>query len=579
LTVGLLGYAHAKSGPQITTKSLLGSYMAGRVARAEQDIAAAASFYGDALKRDPGNDVLMAQTFEMEAMEGNWPQAEALAVSLAKAKPDYRMARILLGLRALKADRFDEADEHFKSTAVNPVGELTANVARAWIQQAAGKSKEALDLLEQPKQPEWALRFYRYHKAMLLDVAGRTSDARIAYERMYKGDPVTLRSSLAFAQHASNSGDQKGALTILKTNLEKAKGDGHPTIKALAQQIEANEVSELLVSNAKQGMAEMLFGLGEALTSEGGIGPGAMYLQFALYVEPKMPFALATLANVYESTKKYEQAIAAYDRVPKGGPLENAIEIRKALNLSSLEKIDDAKQLLETVAKRDPSDLKPLDALGSIMRSQKRYEEAVTYYTRAINLIGKPDVRHWSYYYSRGTSFERLKKWNQAEADLQTALKLQPEQPLILNYLGYTWIDQNRNLKQGMALIEKAVRLKPDDGYIVDSLGWAHFRQNNFKEAVRWLERAVEIRPEDPVLNDHLGDALWRVGREREARFQWEQAMTLKPEPEDAEKIEKKIKSGLPSLTQAKPVRATKSVQRLDQAKPRTVVGKQNPVQ
>jgi Flp pilus assembly protein TadD len=139
-----------------------------------------------------------------------------------------------------------------------------------------------------------------------------------------------------------------------------------------------------------------------------------------------------------------------------------------------------------------------------------------------------------------------VKKWPLAEADLQESLKLFPDQPLALNYLGYSWVDQNHNLKKGMALIERAVTLKPDDGYIVDSLGWAHYKLGNYKEAVRFLEHAVELKPEDPVLNDHLGDALWRVGREREARFQWDQALTLEPEPDDVEKIKKKIAEGLP---------------------------------
>ena len=154
------------------------------------------------------------------------------------------------------------------------------------------------------------------------------------------------------------------------------------------------------------------------------------------------------------------------------------------------------------------------------------------YYTRAIALIDRPEEKHWTYYYARGTCYERVKKLSLAEADLQKALQLSPNQALTLNYLGYTWIDHNRNLQQGLGLIKRAVSLKPDDGYIVDSLGWAYYRLGNFKEAVKHLERAVELRPEDATLNDHLGDAFWRVKREREARFQWEQALSLKPEPE-----------------------------------------------
>lgn len=234
--------------------------------------------------------------------------------------------------------------------------------------------------------------------------------------------------------------------------------------------------------------------------------------------------------------------------------------------------MDEAQKLLDETARQNPTDIRPLDAMGGILRGHKRYAEAVDYYSRAIALIDKPEAKHWSYYYARGTCYERIKKWPLAEADLQKALQLSPDQALVLNYLGYSWIDQNRNLKQGLALIEKAVRQKPDDGYIVDSLGWAYFRLHNFKEAAKHLERAVELRPEDPVLNDHLGDAYWRVGREREARFQWEQALTLKPEPEDAEKIKRKLQKGLPAPVQARQPKRTKEVQGRDQSKKRTEV-------
>jgi Flp pilus assembly protein TadD len=337
----------------------------------------------------------------------------------------------------------------------------------------------------------------------------------------------------------------------------------------LRDQVDAGVRTPLLINQPAEGLAEVFYSLGEALSSESSVG--AIYLQLALYMQPDFPFALATLAHVYEGAKRYESAIAAYDRIPKGTPLDSSVEIRKALNLNQLERIDEAKTVLEEIAKRDPEDTKALDALGSIMRGHKRYAEAVDYYNRVITILGKPQPKHWQYYYARGTSYERLKKWPQAEADLKVALKLSPDQPLVLNYLGYSWIDQSRNLKEGMAMIEKAVKAKPDDGYIVDSLGWAHFRLGNYKDAVKHLERAVELRPEDPVLNDHLGDSLWRVGREREARFQWEQALTLKPEPEDSEKIKKKLDKGLPALAKARvPAVRTREVQRIEVPKKRT---------
>jgi Flp pilus assembly protein TadD len=299
---------------------------------------------------------------------------------------------------------------------------------------------------------------------------------------------------------------------------------------------------------------------------------GVVLLQFSLYLTPDAMFPLVTLASAQETTKRYAAAIAAYDRIPKGTPLEVSVDIRKALNLNQLERVDEAKVLLDELALQHPRDIRPLEALGSIMRGQKRFEEAVDYYTRAVALIDRPEEKHWTYYYARGTSYERLKKLSLAEADLQKALQLSPNQALTLNYLGYTWIDHNRNLQQGLGLIKRAVSLKPDDGYIVDSLGWAYYRMGNFKEAVRHLERAVELRPEDATLNDHLGDALWRVKREREARFQWEQALSLKPEPEEADKIRRKLERGLTAATNTRKTKRNTQVQRPDRAKKRTEV-------
>jgi tetratricopeptide (TPR) repeat protein len=553
-------------------RSALGSYLAGRVARGQNDTTVAAVYYRQALARDPGNEVLAEQSFLMELSEGNWPRAEALARELAQSQPTNRTVRSFMGLVEFKAKRYGAADEHFQAASANPIGELTSTLARAWLYATEGKAQEALALLDAPTQPEWAQYYLRYHRALLADVLERHADARAAYERITKNDQRTLRIALAYARHAANSGDAQLALSVLQAHFDRTKNEGHPTALALREEIQAGGRPELLITTPTEGMAEAFYGLGEALAGEGGISIGAVYLQFALYLTPRFPFALASLANAYETTKRYEAALAVYDRIPKGTPLQLSIDIRRALNLNQLERVDEAQKLLDEVASNNPRDVRPLDALGSIMRSHKRFGEAAEYYTRAIALAGKPDPKDWSYFYSRGTCYERLKKWPLAEADLKLALKLSPNQPLVLNYLGYSWIDQNRNLRQGLALIKKAVRQKPDDGYIVDSLGWAYYRLRNYKEAAKHLERAVELRPEDPVLNDHLGDAYWRVGREREARFQWSQALTLKPEPEDAEKIKDKLQKGLPTPVLARQVKRTRKVQSTRQGKKRTSV-------
>lgn len=564
------GAAHARTAEDAeSTSTLVGSYLAGRFASGQHESDQAAAFYGTALTRDPDNEVLLERAFQMEISNGSWPRAIALAEELVARQPTNRMARLALGLSEFKAGNYAKADDHFKSASNSPIGELTSSLVRAWVRLAEGKGEAALELLNVPRQAEWAQYYLRYHRALIADLAGDRKEARQAYQRVFKLDSRTLRTTLAYARHAAHLGDIKLARSILKENLDKAQGEGHALVRALDAELQApNPTIALLVSTPEQGMAEVFYGLGEALTGEGGVSIGVPYLQMALFIERQQPFALAALANAHETTKRYEEAIEVYDQIPKGSPLSVAIEIRKAFNLNSLDKVDEAKALLENVARQDPKDLKPLEALAGILRSRKNYEEAIDYYTKAIDLIEKPQKRHWPYFYSRGTCYERVKKWPQAEADLKKALQLQPDQPLVLNYLGYSWIDQGRNLKQGMQLIEKAVALKPDDGYIVDSLGWAHYRLGNYKDAVRYLERAVELRPEDPVLNDHLGDALWRVGREREARFQWDQALSLKPEPEDAEKIAHKLTHGLQTVRQpaskAKSAVRTKAKKRIE---------------
>jgi Flp pilus assembly protein TadD len=219
------------------------------------------------------------------------------------------------------------------------------------------------------------------------------------------------------------------------------------------------------------------------------------------------------------------------------------------MDLDSLDRTDEAKKQLEKLIAERPKDLEAILALGNILRGRKEFAECADVYTKGMVGIDKPQKSDWLMFYFRGICFERSKQWGKAEADLKKALELFPEQPQVLNYLGYSWIDQGINLDEGMRMIRRAVEQKPDDGYIVDSLGWAYFRIGNYEDSVKQLERAVELKPEDPTINDHLGDVYWRIGRTPEAKFQWSHARDLKPEPEELPKIEEKLRSGLADET------------------------------
>ncbi len=529
----------------IEMKSHLGSYMAGRLARSIHDSSQAVAFYRQALRSSPDNPRIMTRAFLSEAMHGNFAEADSISRRLVAMQPDNRLAQLWLGTTEFRSGRYAAADKNFQLAARDPISELTSQLARAWVSLARNRQKEALRRLLPSVNRAWSAYYIQYHRALIADLSKRPSEAREIYRQIFRADARTPRTTAAYIRHAIHRGSYTLAGRTARRHMQISSNGGHASIAALFEDVKAGNKVKLMVQAPHDGLAEVFYGLGEALISEGGLELGTIYMQMALSLKPDFPFALAALANAHEATQNYSSAIAVYDSIRAGTPLEMEIAIRKAINLDAMGETDQAKQILDSIITANPSKTRPLEAMGNMLRTSKRYGEAIKYYSRLIKLVPKAEKRHWTYWYARGTSYERIKQWTKAEADLLRALELDPDQALILNYLGYSWVDQRVNLQRAFKMIEKAVALKPDDGYIVDSLGWAHYRLGNFDQAVIHLERAVELKPEDPILNDHLGDALWQVNRIREARYQWELALSLKPEVEEAVKIRKKLISGL----------------------------------
>jgi len=530
--------------------NLLGNYLSCRVARGDHDTVAAADFYSKALAEDPNNEIILEQAFLLETAAADWDRAIELARELVKVEPSHRIAQFLLGCDAFKRGDYKDADDHFAAARQGPIADLTSILARAWVDQASGKTDEAFATLDTLSDADWAQFYQRYHRALIADIAGKSDVARTNFAQAFKKNPATLRVADAYARHLVNTNNRKLARQTLKLHI--AKSSEHPLSTALLADIEAGKTPPLLVTTPSDGLAEVFYGIGDALAGEGGLDMGIIFLQFALYLKPDFPLAEVALAEAYDSAKRYDLELAAFDKINEDSPLWLNIQIQKALALNALDRVDDAKALLEKIIDKNPKDVRPLDALGNILRSHERYAEARDYYTRAITLIGKPTKENWPLFYARGVCSERLKDWPSAEADLKKALELSPDESPVLNYLGYTWVDQSQNLKTAMDYIRKAVKLKPDDGYYIDSLGWAYYRLGNIQSAVEHLERAVELKPDDPVINDHLGDAYWRIGRKLEAKYQWQQSLTLKPDADLITTIDKKLKDGLPDIPATK---------------------------
>ncbi|MGD0315393.1 MAG: tetratricopeptide repeat protein [Xanthobacteraceae bacterium] len=539
--------AQAPTPQDLSHSTASGSYLAARHAGVERDSETAAAYYLNVLKADPRNADLLSRTFLSVLTDGDIDEAGRLADRLIQLDRTDRIARLVIGVRALKQKQYAIARQNFAQSVRGPVTDLTATLLSAWALAGAGDTHAAIDTLDRLAGPDWYAIFKDLHGGLILDVANNKKEAGKRYERAYKADPMALRTVQAYARYLSRNGGKDDALKLYQ-QFNKAVAD-HPVVVEEMKEISAGEKLPPLADSPRAGAAEALYGLGASIGRRGGEDLALVYLQLALYLEPTHAMALLSLADLYDSLKKPELAIKIYDRIPASSPLRRNAEIQVASDLDSLDRTDEAKKRLEALIAEHPKDSEAIIALGNILRGRKAFAECAEVYSKAVDNLAVPEKANWVLFYFRGICYERSKQWPKAEADLKKALELFPDQPLVLNYLGYSWVDQGVNLDEGMRMIRRAVEQRPDDGYIVDSLGWANFRIGNYEDAVKDLDRAVELKPDDSTINDHLGDAYWRVGRVLEAHFQWSHAKDLNPDPEDLPKIEQKIKSGLPDDT------------------------------
>ena len=538
--------ARAQQQPRegLSRTSPAGSYLAARHAGGERDAAAAAAYYRAALRGDPRNNELLGRTFLAVLANGEIEEGVKLAERVLQVDKNDRIARLVLGVRAIKQKQYPVARRELAQSIRGPITDLAATLLSAWTMANPAEAKQATDSIDKLTGADWYAIFKELHSALILDLAGQRKEAAKHFERSYKLDPTALRVVQAYGSFLSRQGNTDEALKVFAAFEEALPR--HPLIVEAVNELKAGKKLPLMIDSPQAGAAEVLYGLGAALGRRGGEDLGLIYLQLSLYLAPSHPLALLSLGDLYEAMKKPELANKIYERAPLTSPLHRNAQIQLALNLDSLDRTDEAKASLEKLIAANPTDLEAIMALGNVLRGRKQFAECADVYSKGIDTISKPEKSNWVIYYFRGICFERAKQWAKAEADLKKSLELFPEQPHVLNYLGYSWIDQGVNLDDGMRMIKRSVEQRADDGYIVDSLGWVYYRLGNMEEAVKQLERAVELKPEDPTINDHLGDAYWKVGRVVEARFQWAHARDLGPEAEDLPAIEQKLKSGMP---------------------------------
>jgi Flp pilus assembly protein TadD len=529
--------------PPDVSGSVSGNYLSALVAGADRDTQAASAYFKEVLRSDPRNPELIERTFVASLANGDIDDALDFARRTVKNDPKNGLGHMVLGIGQMRDGHWVAARREFMSGGAGSAHDITATLLAAWTFAGQGDEKKGLAAIDELKDTGFRV-FRDYHAALIADLANDLPEATKRFKVAYAEDHTILRLVDAYARFEARHGAKDEALRALDAFGQVLPH--HPQVEALAADIRADKPIQPLVRSAQEGAAEVLYGLGAAGGRQGDELAAMIYLRLSLYLAPNNSLANITLADLYARLKQNEQAIAVYGRVPDASALRNNADVQTGLTLDVMGKPDDAIKYLNDIVAKHPRDLDALTTLGNVQREQKCYAEAAATYSKAIDTLSKDDKSAWTLLYFRGISYERAKDWPKAEADFQHALQLEPDQPLVLNYLGYSWVDRGEHLDDAFKMLRKAVALRPEDGFIVDSLGWADYRLGDYDGAMKELERAIALKPGDPTINDHLGDAYWRTGHKLEAQFQWNHARDLKPDPDDLPAILDKIAHGLP---------------------------------
>ena len=544
LVVGLIAAWMPGTVEAQADDGVAGAFLAARSAIMDDSFADQVTYLSRVDAADPDNPFVLE----------NLVQALVATGDMARAADIARRMQVL-GLPSQTAGLVLQAWSFHQDTpgaVLDPdameTGPLTDRLAEAWAHLALGRMSDALDRLDALAETPGLAPFAHYHRALMLALAGDFETAAAIFG--VEGDGAVGLTRRGIVAHLMILGQLEEFDAALELADRFFSPDAEDDIQSLRAAFEAgNSVPFDAVTGATDGMAEAYFVLASALQGEEqGVLP-LIYARLAAFLRPDHADAILLTGGLLEQLQQYELADAAYDQVSKQSAFYLQARLGRAQALFRSGDSDAAILTLRALADERPDALGVHSTLGDFLRREERFAEAVDAYSRAVDLLGEPEPRHWVLFYTRAISYERQGDWEPAERDFRRALELDPDQPQVLNYLGYSLVEQRRNLDEALDMIERAVAAEPESGYIVDSLGWVLYRLGRFDEALPVMERAVELMPTDPILNDHLGDVYWMVGRKREAAFQWRRALSFAPHPDlETERIRMKLDIGLDAV-------------------------------
>ncbi|WP_281004558.1 tetratricopeptide repeat protein [Notoacmeibacter ruber] len=554
----VLAAATGKGDDQrVEVRSQAGAFLAAQIASEEGDLDRSIDYLRKALSFDPGETKLRVNLMMMLLARGKFDEAIAEAERLKAVPEAERFARLTLGVEAMRGKNFKRVSSILDGHADgDDLERLTQGVLGAWAKAGNGDVDGALSGLEALDAQPWYDPFTTLHAALIADLHNRP-EADDLYRSLLDDDQaaagapdIWVQGVASYASWLIRDGRKDFARSVISSG--EAVAPQFIEFAELRKKLSAGKRPERFVKSVREGAGIYLYDLGMVLNRPGSEALTRIYLQLARALAPQNGTILVQLGLTEERLDFPRRAIEYYDQVPNSSPLRRIADLQSGLALADAEDYDSAEKSLKDAIERDPSEPRAYLALGDIYARTEQFAEAAGLYDQAINALQESgEEADWNFYYRRGMAYERLKEWDKAEPDFRRALQLEPDRPEVLNYLGYSLVDRNEKLDEGLNLIRKAVDARPDAGFIVDSLGWAYYRLGRYEDAVRELERAIALIPEDPTVNDHLGDAYWQVGRKLEAHYQWNAALAAveameKPDEKLRAAIQEKQADGLP---------------------------------
>lgn len=527
-------------GPSHPPSTLAGAYLSSHYAQNQNDWSRATALLDRILQTDPANQELIRQSMILAEGSGAHDQAAERAQELLALGSSDGLAHLIIATHSIGEKKYDDA---LKTLAAMPKGDMNDFVLpllQGWAQAGLGQFKP--DTMKKST-------IHAYHGGLIAHYLKKDPDIVFGFaESILAPSGLTADEVERAADLMAMSNHQKDAVNVYKA-LQAQRGGSETLSKKIAAAEKKEDMSALLpafsIKSPAQGAAIAILDLARILYQEESDNSARVFAQMALDLDPQMVSARLLIASSFARSDKVDEAITQYNMIPESHPSYLKAQHEAAELLYEAGRVDDAVARLNTLYEthHDPDSL---IRIGDLYRNQQDFQKALELYDHVAAILPDPmPGEYWYLLYARGMTQERLGNWDKAEADLKTALEYQPDHPYIMNYLAYAWADQGIHLDEALQMLKEAAAMRPNDGYITDSLGWVHYKAGKFDEAVPYLEQAVEMMPYDSEINDHLGDAYWQVGRKVEARFQWERAKNYSKDPALADTLLVKLKQGL----------------------------------